>query len=137
VALMADEVLDFLEAQGLIGGATGWTGFAHGMPPDPDQVIVLYETGGSPPEMRPQGSTETLLDQITFQIRGRGSAHGDQALRGMMGEVYRALHDGDLGDQYTMVRALQSGPLSLGHDEQSRPEMTINFEAYRDRDADT
>lgn len=141
MARLVTDVLDFLGDQGIIDGGTGWTGFAGYLPPDPDQVIVVYETPGSDPELIPAGSVETAYDEPGFQVRGRGAEFGYAALRDKMGAIYRALHGSELapasGDPaYVLVRAVQSAPLPLGLDDNSRPHFTWNFLALRERGGD-
>lgn len=139
-AKLITDVIDFLEDEGLIGGETGWAGYEGYLPPEPDQVIVVFETGGFPPEVKRNGSTEQEYDEPTFQILGRGDGFGNAALRDKMGTVYRALHDSELspasGDpQYVFVYALQSGPFPLGLDDNDRPRLTWNFKALRERES--
>lgn len=139
MARLITDVLSYLEDQGLIGGATGWTGAAGYLPPSPDQIIAVFETPGLEPETAPGGSSETEYDLPGFQVRGRGSVFGYAALRDKMGAVFRALHDSDLapasGDpQYVFVQAVQSGPLPMGLDEVNRPGLTWNFVAMRERE---
>ena len=138
MSLLTD-VLDHLAAEGLIDGATGWTGSAGYLPPTPDKVIAVFETPGDPPEMISVGSTEQAYDAPGFQIRGRGAAMGYEALREKMGAIFLALHDSTLSPAtgepaYVLVRAVQSGPLPLGLDENDRPGMTWNFTALRERE---
>jgi len=140
MALLITDVLDFLVSEGVIGGATGWDQFAGYLPPDPDQVIVVFETPGLIPAIRKDGSTELEYDEPGFQIRGRSNKFDYEALRIKMGEVFRSLHGSDLspatGDPtYVIVRAVQSGPLPLGLDDESRNGMTWNFEAMRERES--
>lgn len=139
MTLMVDDVLDFLADEGLIGGATGWTAAYGHLPPTPDQVIVVFETPGLPPEKAQTGSSETEYDEPGFQIRGRGAEYGMEALRTLMGQIYRALHGSSLspatGDPaYVFVFAEQSGPLTLGLDDASRPGLTWNFRCMRERE---
>lgn len=139
MALLVTDVLDFLEAEGLIAGATGWARASSGLPPSPNKVIVVFESGGFPPELKPIGSDETEYDQPTFQVRGRGEEFGYQELRNKMGAIYRALHGSELapasGDpDYVLVRAMQAGPFPLGLDKNDRPGLTWNFTALRERE---
>lgn len=133
MALLVTEVLDYLEAQGLIGGATGWTRAAGFLPPDPDKVVAVYVTPGFPPEIVRDGSTETAYDEPGFQVRGRGAVHGYSELENKMRAIYTSLHGVPIAANYVLVRATQSAVLPLGLDEKGRPGMTWNFEAVRER----
>lgn len=139
MTLLVNDILDYLEDEGVIGGATGWTGAFGYMPPDPDKVIVVFESVGDPPEKAQPGSDEIEYDLPGFQIRGRGAKFGYEALRTKMGEVYRALHGSSLAPAtgepaYIDVLAVQSGPLPMGMDNNSRPELTWNFRCMRERE---
>ncbi len=138
MANLIDDVLDFLESEVLVAGATGWTRAASWMPPDPDQIVAVYETPGTAPEQIRDGSTEQAYDDVGFQVRIRGAAHGYEAAREQIGKIYRALHGSSLapatGDPaYLIVHATQSGPMPLGLDENERPGMTWNFRTMRER----
>lgn len=139
MALLITDVLDFLEDQGLVAGATGWTRAAGFMPPSPDKVVAVFETPGEPPEMVKAGSAETKYDTPGFQVRVRAGNFDYAAARAKIGAIYRALHGSTLapatGDPaYLLVRGVQSGPLPLGLDQANRPDMTWNFVAIRERE---
>ena len=139
-AKLVTDVLDYLAEEGLIDGDTDWVGKFGYMPSEPDQVIVVFETGGFPAEAKPDSSDEQEYDEPTFMIMGRGDANGYDALRDKMGAIYRSLHESELspttGDpQYLYVYATQSGPFPLGQDgEDNRPRLTWNFRALRERE---
>lgn len=140
MALLITDVLDFLVAEGIIGGATGWGQGAGYMPPDPDQIIAVFNTPGLVPEVVKTGSTEQAYDNPGFQVRGRGGEFGYNALAVKMGEVFRSLHGSALGPTsgdpaYVIVIGIQSGPLPIGLDDESRPGLTWNFEAMRERES--
>ena len=134
---LLDDVVSFLASVSLVDDVGGWSGFKGYLPTAPDKAIVIYETGGATPSVPKTGDSLPEMDQVTFQVRGRGDPRGMEALRGRMGSIYRALHGGDLGSDFVLARAIQSGPLSLGLDGNDRPGLTWNFEAFRRRDADT
>ncbi len=139
-AKLVTDVLDYLAVQGLIDEETGWTGAYGYMPSEPDQIIVVFETGGFPAEAKPDSSDEQEYDEPTFMIMGRGESFGYDALRDKMGDIYRSLHESELsptsGDpEYVYVYATQSGPFPLGTDEaDNRPRLTWNFRALRERE---
>ena len=140
MALLITDVLDFLVAEGLIGGATGWAQAAGYIPPEGDKVIAVFETAGLVPEVVKAGSDEQAYDDPGFQIRGRGAEFGYDELRQKMGAVYRSLHGSTLGPTtgdpaYVFVYGVQSGPLPLGLDDKSFPHLTWNFIAMRERES--
>lgn len=125
------EILDYLQTQGVIAGATGWARAASELPPDPDKVICVYETPGPAPELEKASGVQEY-DEPGFQVRGRGDAFGYEALRTKMGEVYAALH-GAQPTSYIYIEAVQSGPMPMGKDASGRPHLTWNFRAMRER----
>ena len=140
MARLVTDVLDFLEAEGLVGGASGWVRATDYLPPDPDKIIAVFPTPGLEPELIKDGSAEQKYDDLGFQVRGRAEAHDWPALEARMGQVFRALHGSTLapstGDPaYVLIRAVQSGPLPLGLDQGDRPGMSWNFVAIREREA--
>lgn len=135
---LAVDILDTLEAAGLIGGVTGWARAAEYLPPSPDKVVAVFETPGLPPEVVSEGSTETAYDIPGFQVRARGDVHGFAAMRDKLAAIYIELHGTAIAAQtdrpgYLFVRAVQSAPMSLGLDEKSRPGATWNFVAIKER----
>lgn len=138
MAILATDIVDFLAGLGLIDGATGWTSAKEYMPPSPDKIIAVFETPGLEPEIVSEGVTETAYDQPGFQIRARGAAHGYAAMRDKLTAIFAALHGVSITGTtnnagYLLVRAVQSAPMNLGHDEKSRPEATWNFLTVRER----
>jgi len=121
VALL-DDVLATLDAQGVTGGATGWTAFASFLPDTTDKVVAVYETGGEAPLMAMQGAN---YPRPTFQVRVRGAVRDYQDTRTKAQEIYTALHRYSVNNQTFF--AVQSGPLSIGNDANDRPNLTINF----------
>lgn len=105
----------------------GWTLYKGILPPSPDRVVALFETGGYPPQ------TASDFPVVTFQVRVRGAAYGYAAARQVVEDVLAALH-GAQPSGYVYVYAMQSAPALLGYDTQdNRPELAINFRAMRDQ----
>lgn len=127
--MLLDEIGTYLTNQGVVGGATGWTLAKAYMPPSPDQVVALFETGGFAPEL------PVDLDRPTFQVRVRGTKMDYPGARAKIDQVVTELHkfQGTLsGVYYVMIAAMQS-PMPLGYDENERPELAVNFRALRSR----
>lgn len=115
---------------GLFGGTSVWSIHIGLEPPEPDQVITLYDTGGNDPNPR------LLIDFQTFQVRVRG-------LSGEYQETYVKMQD--VRDvllalpSQTINTTLydgvwQTGDVAfIGQDEsQSRPLFTANFRVIRE-----
>ena len=109
---------------------TGWLITKSFMPPDPDKCITIYETGGFPPEGRPE------LDYPTFQVKIRSSSTGYSTGSAKLAAVEAALHmfpSTTLNSWYYAGMQALSGPLALGFDGEDRPMMAQNFVALRSR----
>lgn len=128
--MLLDEIGTHLVNQGIVGGATGWTLAKAHMPPDPDQVVALFETPGLAPF--PPGIE---LDKPGIQVRVRAARKRYDLARSKLAEVYAALHGftGNLSlNYYVMILALSSA-LPLGEDTNERPEIAQNYIVYRSR----
>ena len=107
-----------------------WTITKSFMPPDPDKCITIYETGGFPPEGRPE------LDYPTFQVKVRSSSTGYSTGSAKLAEVETALHmfpSTTLNGWYYAGMQALSGPIAMGFDGEDRPMMAQNFVALRSR----
>lgn len=109
---------------------TSWMITKSFMPPDPAKCITIYETGGFPPEGRPE------LDYPTFQVKVRSSSTGYSTGSAKLGAVETALHNfpsTTINSWYYAGIQAVSGPISLGFDGEDRPLMAMNFVALRSR----
>lgn len=124
---LLDDIHGRLTAAGVIGGASGWTGYKSYLPDTPDKAVAIYETGGPPPE------TALAIAYPTFQCRVRGEASGYAAARAQAQAVVDALHAqaAAVGAAYVYLYAANSGVLPLGNDENDRPHLTVNFRSMR------
>ena len=135
--MLLDQIADYLEAQGVVGGASGWVVQLSSMEPTPDKVVVLYDTPGDLPDIDDSGAEE--YDEPGFQVRVRGDIDGYEAARTKIQEVYDTLHKSEppsaTGETaIVFVYATQSGPLPMGKDSNSRPELVWNFRALKQRE---
>lgn len=124
-----DDIGTHLTTNSVVGGATGWTLFKSYQPASPDKTITIYETGGPEPDQTPG----TGHDFPTFQVRGRGTEFGYEALRTKMQEIFNTLNNASVSG-YVYILALDSGPVSLGYDKDgNRPQLVWNFKAMKIR----
>lgn len=126
---LADEIAAALTTAGVVGGTSGWEVQRWHLQDTPDQVVVIYETGGDVPEER------YALDRPGFQIRVRGLADDFRTPRQKLADVFNALHTGEvaIGTSYVFVYGVQSGPIPMGMDEKRRPSFVINFRTMKAR----
>lgn len=120
------EMLSSLLPNTVVGGATGWTLKLGNLLPDPDQLIVFYDTGGLNP------NPKWLVDQVNIQaiVRAGPNGYGDGYTKA------RAVRDSLLGlepvtvgdDRIDGVTCL--GDIGfIGYDDRQRPTFSVNFRA--------
>ena len=129
---LAEDIAAYLEARGVVGGASGWPVALAFVPPEPDRVVVLTETPGVPPGGR------QLVERPGLQVRVRAAPGASAACEDRCYAVYRALHvlptgghSGADGTRYLDVLSAQSGAALLGYDARGRPEYAWTFEIWR------
>jgi hypothetical protein len=130
VAAIAKHLADRLAALAFDeAGATGNVFVAH-MPSTPDVAVMLTPTGGSP------NLTLDASDEATFQVMVRGAPHDARGSFEFAVEIYGELAGLDLerldegGPDEVLVLScspLQGGPVSIGQDDNQRPEWTTNW----------
>lgn len=135
---LLDQIINKLTTDGIIGGSTGWVGQKSLLTPEPDKLVVVYDTGGLPADI--VKSSETKYDQPTFQVRVRSTAFDYQGARDKMQDVFNSLHSNEpvaaSGDpKFVYMYCQNSAPLPLGLDDQNRPGMTLNFRCMREHGA--
>lgn len=126
---LLQDVLDVLVAAGLVDGGTGWKSALSNMPPDPDQVVALFETPGQAP------GAAVDIDYPGFQVRVRGNRKEYDVARAKLEACYLALHKltGTLSGTYYISILASGSVLPLGEDGNERPEITQNFQCQRSR----
>lgn len=125
---LLDDIKTHLDADGTIVTDV----FLSFMPDDPDQVIAVFEVGGDTPD-----ATEgTQYDLIQFQIIVRGPIRQETSsydtARAKAAQVFTSLHDATITG-YVYIQALHGGVIPIGEDANNRAEVSINFEALKER----
>lgn len=111
------DVYDFILAEGLAGGATGWALVRRNIEDHPgDQLVGVTEDGGSPPEM---GSA--AVREPGVQVRVRGAANDGDGVQAKAEAIFSALHGlanavSVGGGTYLRVEAMTSGPVMFRDD---------------------
>lgn len=126
------DVQTFLQNEGLIGGATGWTSLRRRILDDVDQIVVFSEDGGLEPEQPAAegiGDNATTDPAVQIYVRGRpwdGDSASAKALA--IFDKLQGQRDAVIGSsRYIRIQARTSEPTFLGFDERGRPELTISF----------
>jgi hypothetical protein len=130
-----DDIYNRMEAAGVFGGATGWTGYKGFKPETPDKVVVIYLTPGEPPDQ-----SQASFDYPRFQVFVRSAKDSDADAYIKIQDVFDALHNQTLTDgamspptPWTYCYAVQTGPLPLGRDANGRLQLVINFKGMKPR----
>lgn len=133
------DVQTHLEAQNLIGGATGWASFRRRVNDSADQQVVISEDGGPAPEFpAASGLGSAALADPGVQVFVRGSPWDGDSTQAKAEAIRDELHglvDTTIsGTRYIRIRAMTPEPVFLGFDDNGRPEHTISFRLMRDED---
>lgn len=125
-----EEIADRLVGQGIVEGSSGWEVSVDRMRDDPDRVIGLFGLEGFQPETK--GSP---LKQPGLQVRVRGGSNEGSEARTKAEEVRDDLHriaGATLGAAHYVHVIATSEPVSIGEDDNERPEFTVNFNVARE-----
>jgi hypothetical protein len=129
---VVDDVRSYLQASDLVDGSTGWLSVPRVVHDEQDQLVVLSEDGGPPPEIaKPSGLGDGASQFAGLQVRVRAAAYEHDVAYAKAREIMDALHSltaAVLGSTtYEGVWALTSEPVLMGFDDTGRPEYTQSF----------
>lgn len=118
---LLEEIIAYLDLRALDIGQR----FPAAMPTAPDRCVVVARYGG------PESSLADDFDEPRLQFRVRGPTSDPRIAERDAETVYRAVHGLRRfylpgGTWLQLAVALQSGPVFIGLDKNSRPEYTIN-----------
>jgi hypothetical protein len=120
--MILDEIGGYMQESGIVN-------YKSKMPDAPDDAVCLYEYGGPPPVFAHDGQA---WEQPRLQVISRSKNY--QAARTVGQTIYDLLNgkaNVTIGaGRYLSIAALQS-PFALGHDENDRHRIVINFELIR------
>lgn len=124
--MLSKQIALYLQSQSL--GTVGTDLFYGFLPPSPDTLTTIFDTGGE------QGMMKLGYDYPTIQVRTRaaqGAASVETAYNRLAAiyNVLHGLHGITLTDGTLVVDStgLQSAPITIGKDEETRAEFTLNF----------
>lgn len=133
-----DDVYAYLTTQALIGGASGWSGFARRLMDTPDKVVVIQEDGGGLSEQSAaSGIGDSALKDPGVLVTVRAAAWDGNASFAKAQAIRLALHGlrgtslSAGGDVYFGISALTPEPIFAGYDGNGRPLHTISFRLLR------
>lgn len=138
---IVDDLYAYLESTGFTGGSTGWAAMRRRLMDEPalDQVVVITEDGGPPPEIAAgEGIGDAALADVGVLLTVRAAQWDGDASYVKAEDIRTALHglrDVVLGASgaasYLRVRAMTPEPVFLGYDDRGRPRHTIAFRLLR------
>lgn len=141
MANAANDVFNFLVAQNLAGGTSGWDIKRRSIIDSSvgDKLVVVSEDGGSPPEMpAAAGIGDAVLADKGVLVTVRGVAADSDASFQKANAILVALHGlrgvelVSGGGVYFGIRALTSEPVFAGFDARVRPLHTVAFRLLAD-----
>lgn len=118
--MTAIDLANFLQAHGF--GQIGQDLFVSFQPPEPDDCITVYDTGGYAPDI------EVPLRDPTCQVLVRSTDY-PVAMERAQG-IYNLLHAKSnfaIGGYWVYLARAEHEPTPIGPDENGRPEITLNF----------
>lgn len=133
--MLLDDIITILKTGG--STADGTEIYAGFLPEKPDNVIVVYETGGMGPIRAMRAAPgQPVAEQPRIQIAVRGAAYDYATVRTKINAVYKLLEGyGDTtvnGVRYLWIGAVQS-PFPLQRDNaQGRPLLAVNFDVTKE-----
>jgi hypothetical protein len=120
MSAFVDTIGTWLATAGLAGGSTGWAIQKYGAVETPDQMVVIYETGGPPPEQ----ATNRRWAMPTFQLVARSKVQATAEAKAQA--IFDALDRADVNG-FAFFNAQQSTPLALDPDASGRHRFALNF----------
>jgi hypothetical protein len=124
----------YLEAEGIIGGSTGWTSLRrriHDGDGRLNKIVAIGEDGGDAAEVKASaGIGDAAIGKPAVLITVRAEEYDGDASSTKAAEIFTALNglSGTIGsNDYLVVHARTSEPVFVGYDERERPLHTISF----------
>jgi Bacteriophage minor capsid protein len=120
MSAFVDTIATWLTTNGLAGGSTGWVVQKYAAAETPDQMIVIYQTGGPPPEQ----ATNRRWAMPTFQLMARSKVQATAEAKAQA--IFDSLDRADLNG-LAFFNVQQSTPSALGPDVNGRHRFALNF----------
>jgi hypothetical protein len=133
MAFILDDIVSYLNNAGLV--TSTYPIFEGYIPDDQDNMMAVFETGGSPPTELGIGNAPRPNQRVTFQFRVRGTRLNYAATRAQWLACFNALQDSVLGNPnvYVYVQTKHDGPICF-NDDRGRSNFISNFNVMRTRE---
>jgi len=127
--MLLDDIAIILVGAGL--GTTGTDLFLSQMPPTPDTVVTLYETGGQAP-MYTHSSPLQAYERPMFQVIARDPSY--VAARNKINSIWKtlgAIKNTSITDAFYLMIMPRQSPFDMGDDENKRSRLVVNFDVVK------
>ena len=123
---LASDVTDYLDAQNITGGSTGWKACYGFYPDQPDKVVLITEVGG----LEMLQLSDGVMIQPMIQVRVRSARLDHDGAIAKMAAVITALNNTQISDSvYCFVL---SNTRLEGIDSNERPSYLIDMRLLKD-----
>lgn len=129
--MMADDVADYLEAQGI--GTVGTDIFIGHMPDSPANCIAVIQSGGEPPELVGQINDQIERPRLVVRVRNTSYASGAAKANSVLKALHTAGEVSLNGHRYLFIRAVGSVN-QLGRDHELRSLFSVEFVVIKEMD---
>lgn len=123
-----EDIRNYLIAQNIVEGATGWECKLGDEPETPDEVVTIFDSAGLPPIMA-FGTEAADVPRARYQIRVRGAAFDYATPRAKIGEIMTALQKTNVTTDLCLM-LVDSNPIPLGKDGSNRHILVVNFDSH-------
>lgn len=120
-----DRILNKMSTLGVIGGATGWSGYISIMPDDPDKLVALFPIPGGTRDQ----TSGLRADVREYVVRIRGASFGYEDATAKAREIMTTLNNVDV-DGLVFNLTINS-PQAAGYDRNDRPVIELPFRVVK------
>lgn len=123
---LSSDFTDYLDAQGLTGGSTGWKAHYGFYPDQPDKVVLVTEVGG----LELLQLSDGIMSQPLIQIRVRSSRLDQNGAIAKMAAVITAINNTEISS--SVYCFILSSTRFEGYDSNERPSYLIDARLLKD-----
>lgn len=124
------DITDMLEADSTLGLTFADNLHRAKEPPNPDNVVTVYDTPSFPPEPILDRTSWYYRSSIQIRVRHNSYATGITWARDIMESLHNRAQEEWNGTLYTVIQAVGE-PAPMAWDENNRPIFIINFNLQR------
>lgn len=125
--MLLQDIIQLLQERGI--GTVGVDLFYSQMPPTPDNVVVLFEYAGEPPDLH----ANVEYPGLQVMVRNKSYDAGRQKIEQIRNLLHGLAETTINGHRYLLIQARQS-PEALARDENGRAIFVCNFRVTKEVD---